>query len=171
LELYCYRVASVVGLLSIPIFEYKNPKCHDYAIYLGKALQLTNILRDVRTDAEKGRIYLPLDLMADHGVTEEDILNFRFSKKYQGLAIDLARKASDFYRLANQALPPEDRKSMIAAESMGTVYWRLLKKLEDQDFNVFGEQTTRLPKAQKILLILRTWFRLSAGSVVPNYGV
>ena len=60
LELYCYRVASVVGLLSIEIFGYQNPACRDYAVYLGKALQLTNILRDVRTDAARGRIYLPL---------------------------------------------------------------------------------------------------------------
>ena len=69
LELYCYRVASVVGLLSIEIFGYQNPACRDYAIYLGKALQLTNILRDVKTDAERGRIYLPLIELKKFGVS------------------------------------------------------------------------------------------------------
>jgi phytoene synthase len=170
LELYCYRVASVVGLLSIPIFEYKNQKCHDYAIYLGKALQLTNILRDVRTDAEKGRIYLPLNVMSAHGVSEADILAYKFSANYKKVAVEMASMASEFYRLAHNTLPPEDRKSMVAAELMGSVYWGLLKKLERQEFNVFGEQTTRLTKTQKIFLILRTWFRISTTRSVPNYG-
>jgi phytoene synthase len=74
LELYCYRVASVVGLLSIEIFGYKNPACRNYAVYLGKALQLTNILRDVRTDAERGRIYLPLDELGKINVSPDEIL-------------------------------------------------------------------------------------------------
>src|SRR6185436_19892759 len=74
LELYCYRVASVVGLLSIEIFGYKNPRCREYADHLGKALQLTNILRDVRSDAERGRIYLPLSELERFQVPQEEIL-------------------------------------------------------------------------------------------------
>ena len=77
LELYCYRVASVVGLLSIEVFGYQDPACRDYAVYLGKALQLTNILRDVRTDAERGRIYLPLSELARFKVSPEEILRLR----------------------------------------------------------------------------------------------
>ncbi len=170
LEEYCYRVASVVGLLSIEIFGYKNPACRDYAVYLGKALQLTNILRDVRTDAERGRIYLPQCELQKFQVPPEDILNFRYSENYRKLAEHVAERASYFYRLARETLPREDRRSMVAAELMGSVYWRLMEKLKQQQFNVFGPTPTRLNKAQKILLILRTWLRLNSGGMAPNYG-
>ena len=170
LELYCYRVASVVGLLSIEIFGYTNPACRDYAIYLGKALQLTNILRDVRTDAERGRIYLPLSELKKFNVTEAEILRHEYSERFHQLAASVAARAKHFYRLAQQTLPAEDRRSMIAAELMGSVYWRLLQKLERCEFNVLGPKLTRLNKAQKILLILRTWLRLAAGVMSPNYG-
>ncbi len=170
LEEYCYRVASVVGLLSIEIFGYKNPACREYAIYLGKALQLTNILRDVRTDAERGRIYLPVCELARFQISPEDILSFKYSEQYRKLAEHLEARACHFYRLAFQTLPKEDRQSMVAAELMGSVYWRLMEKLQKQKFNVFGPIPTRLTKAQKILLILRTWFRLNWGAPVPNYG-
>src|SRR5208283_5221852 len=80
LELYCHRVASVVGLLSIEIFGYQNAACRDYALHLGKALQLTNILRDVRTDAERGRIYLPLAELARFQVSPDEILRLEYSE-------------------------------------------------------------------------------------------
>ena len=170
LELYCHRVASVVGLLSIEIFGYKNPACRDYAIYLGKALQLTNILRDVRTDAERGRIYLPRDELKKFGVDEAGILNFKYSENYRALAANVARRARDFYRLARQALPAEDRKSMVAAELMGSVYWELLKKLEAHRFDVFGEQPVRIPKAKKLVLVFRSWLQFICNSKTPAYG-
>ena len=170
LEQYCYRVASVVGLLSIEIFGYKNPACHTYADHLGKALQLTNILRDVRTDAERGRIYLPLEDLARFGVTQEELLRFEYSDRFEKLAGHIAACARHFYQLARQTLPPEDRHSMIAAELMGAVYWQLLRKLEAQRFNVFGPTPTRLTKAHKTLLILRSWLRHLIGSRKPNYG-
>jgi phytoene synthase len=170
LELYCHRVASVVGLLSIEIFGHQKPACRDYAIYLGKALQLTNILRDVRTDAERGRIYLPQSELRKFNVEETEILNFKYSDRFHALAAGVATRAKHFYQLAQQTLPAEDRRSMVAAELMGSVYWRLLQKLERQQFNVFGPEPTRLNKVQKILLILRTWLRLAAGVMSPNYG-
>jgi len=170
LEQYCYRVASVVGLLSIEIFGYENPRCRDYALYLGKALQLTNILRDVRNDAERGRIYLPLDHLQRFGVTESEILALHYTDRFRQLAEAVAARARHFYERARETLPPEDRRSMAAAELMGSVYWRLLRKLEFQQFDVFGPNPTRLTKAQKVLLILRTWFRMFSGAVVPNYG-
>jgi len=170
LELYCYRVASVVGLLSIEIFGYRNPRSRDYAIYLGKALQLTNILRDVRTDAERGRIYLPQSELARFKVTEREILNFEYSDRFHALAESVAARAKHFYRLARETLPPEDRRSMVAANLMGEVYWRLLGKLERQQFNVFGPKPTRLNKAQKLLLIFRSWCRFILGATSPNYG-
>jgi len=170
LEQYCYRVASVVGLLSIEIFGYQNPACRDYANYLGKALQLTNILRDVRSDAERGRIYLPLAELARFGVSEQDILNLSYSSRFRDLAASVAEQARRFYELAQKTLPPEDRRSMAAAELMGCVYWRLLRKLELQAFDVFGPHPTRLSKGQKLILICRTWYRILSGTMVPNYG-
>ncbi len=170
LEQYCYRVASVVGLLSIEIFGYKNPASREYAIYLGKALQLTNILRDVRTDGERGRIYLPLSELRKFNLSEAEILQFNYSKQFADLAASVAGRARHFYDLARKTLPPEDRRSMIAAELMGSVYWRLLRKVERKNFDVLGPNPTRLNKAQKILLILRTWYRLSSGAMIPNYG-
>ena len=170
LDRYCYRVASVVGLLSIEIFGYQDPACRDYAIHLGKALQLTNILRDVRADAGRGRIYLPLAELARFGVTEQEILRSDYSDRFRQLAAAVAERARLHYRRARELLPPEDRRSMIAAELMGSVYWRLLRKLEARQFNVFGPQPTRLSKLQKLLLILRTWLRQSCGALTPNYG-
>jgi 15-cis-phytoene synthase len=154
LELYCYHVASVVGLLSIEIFGYKNPATRDYAIYLGKALQLTNILRDVKTDAERGRIYLPLDELKKFNVAENEILNSEFSEPFQKLAAGTSARARHFYVLAQKTLPPEDRKSMTAAQLMAAVYGRLLQKLERKKFNVFGPKPIKLNKLQKIFLVL-----------------
>src|SRR5208283_5790239 len=159
LELYCHRVASVVGLLSIGIFGYQNPACRDYAIYLGKALQFTNILRDVRTDAERGRIYLPQSELKEFNVREEDILNFKYSDRFHALAANVADRAKNFYRLARQTLPAEDRRAMVAAELMGSVFWQLLQKLERHQFNVFGPRSLRLAKPQKLALIFRSWLR------------
>ena len=170
LEHYCYRVASVVGLLSIEIFGYSNPACRAYADYLGKALQLTNILRDVRTDAERGRIYLPLSELARFGVSQEEILRFEYSERFEKLAECIAARARHFYHLARQTLPPEDRRSMVAAELMGSVYWRLFRKLEANRFDVFGPNPTRLSKGHKLLLIFLSWLRTSLGTLAPNYG-
>ena len=170
LEKYCYHVASVVGLLSIEIFGYKNPATRDYAVYLGKALQLTNILRDVKTDAERGRIYLPLSELKKFNVLPDEILRHEYSERFVQLAASVAGRAKNFYRLARETLPAEDRRSMVAAELMGSVYWRLLQKLERQRFNVFGPHPTRLSNVQKMLLILRAWLRTAFGSISPNYG-
>ncbi len=170
LELYCYRVASVVGLLSIEIFGHQNPACHDYAVYLGKALQLTNILRDVKNDAARGRIYLPQSELKKFNVTEAEILNSQYTEKYSALAASVAARAKHFYSLAQKTLPPEDRRSMVAAELMGAVYWQLLQKLERGGFNVFGRQPVKLSKPHKLALICQSWLRFAAGSTSPGYG-
>ena len=163
LELYCYRVASVVGLLSIEIFGYHDTRCRDYAIHLGKALQLTNILRDVRADAVRGRIYLPLCELARFQVSEQEILGHEYSDRFCCLAEAVAQRAREFYRLARETLPPADRRSMAAAELMRSVYWKLLEKLEQRRFNVFGPRPARLSKPHKAALVLRAWLRLMSG--------
>jgi len=170
LELYCYRVASVVGLLSIEIFGYQNPACHDYAIYLGKALQLTNILRDVKNDAARGRIYLPQSELKKFNVTESEILASRYSDCYRALANSVAGRARHFYGLAQKTLPAEDRRAMVAAELMGSVYWRLLKKLERGRFDVFGPQPLKLSKPHKLALIGQSWLRFALRSTKASYG-
>jgi phytoene synthase len=170
LEKYCYRVASVVGLLSIEIFGYQNAACREYAVHLGKALQLTNILRDVRTDAERGRIYLPLAELARFHVAPEEILRLEYSPRFRELAVSVAQRARHFYQQARLTLPAADRRNMVAAELMGSVYWRLLTKLERRQFDVFGPKPTRLNKSQKILLVLRTGLRMASGAMSPSYG-
>ena len=169
LDLYCHRVASVVGLLSIEIFGYTNPKTRDYATHLGKALQLTNILRDVKNDAERGRIYLPLEEIKSASVTEVEILRGEYSERYAWLAENIAGRARNFYRLAAESLPAEDRRAMVAAEMMGSVYWRLFRKLERARFNVFVPETIRLSKPHKLALIVRSWMRHALHRSSPDY--
>jgi len=170
LEKYCYHVASVVGLLSIEIFGYRNKACRDYAIYLGKALQLTNILRDVKNDAARGRIYLPQSELKKFNVSETEILSGRFTNNFRALAASVADRARSFYALARLTLPPEDRRAMVAAELMGGVYWQLLQKIEARDYDVLAGPPIRLSKPHKFALILRAWARSLLGSARPNYG-
>lgn len=171
LELYCYRVASAVGLLSIRVFGFTNPQCVDYATHLGHALQLTNILRDVHEDAQRGRIYLPLAELRRCQVSEDEILRGEFSRRYRDLAARVAEQARSHYQRARELLPAEDRRAMVAAELMGAVYWRLLWKLERREFNVFGPDRVRLSRPHKLWLILRGWVRHVAGAKTSDYGV
>ncbi|MCX8107767.1 MAG: presqualene diphosphate synthase HpnD [Verrucomicrobiae bacterium] len=170
LELYCYRVASVVGLLSIEIFGYRDPACKEYAVALGKALQLTNILRDVRVDADRGRIYFPASDLDRFGVSPDEILRHEYTDRFRALAAATAERARAFYLKARESLPPQERSSMIAAEAMGAVYWRLLVRMKQSGFNTLGPNRPRLSKPEKLYLLLRTWWRIRTGAGVPNYG-
>lgn len=170
LEAYCYRVASVVGLLSVEIFGYSDPRCREYADALGKALQLTNILRDIGNDAARGRIYLPQSELARFGVTEAEILEGRPSIHFHELATSFAGRAREFYSRARAALPAAERRSMVAAELMGSVYWRLLRKLERERFPVLAPEPVRLGRMQKLLLILLAWCRVKTGIPFARYG-
>ncbi len=171
LQAYCYRVASVVGLLSIEIFGYKEEQCREYAVKLGLALQYTNILRDVWSDAKRGRIYLPLNDLARFGVTEKEILEGQYTENYAALAKEIAGRAKAFYAEAAQLLPNQERASMVAAEMMGRVYWQLLVRLQEQSFNVFTEQRVRVSKPQKIALLLSTWACVKLGIGKAPYAV
>jgi phytoene synthase len=170
LEKYCHRVASVVGLLSIEIFGYTQPACRQYAIELGQALQLTNILRDVRSDAERGRIYLPRTVLDECGVEESEVLGCRYSERWTQAARRVAAEAKRRYQTARQLLPPEDRRSMVAAELMASVYWNLLRKIESSGFRVFEPERIRLSKLQKAWLILTAWWRHTVKSERSPYG-
>ncbi|MBN8248372.1 MAG: presqualene diphosphate synthase HpnD [Verrucomicrobia bacterium] len=170
LDAYCYRVASVVGLLSIEIFGYRDPGCRDYADALGKALQYTNILRDVGNDARRGRVYLPTEALRRHGVREEDILAGRATPEFRALAEAFADRARAFYAEARRLLPAQDRRSMVAAELMGAVYWSLLRRLERRRFPVLGEVPVRLGKPHKLAVLLLAWLRVRTGLPLAAYG-
>lgn len=170
LEHYCYRVASVVGLLSIEIFEYTDPACRQYAVELGQALQLTNILRDVRVDAGRGRIYLPTTLLKECGVEEEEVLRCHHSDRMVQVGRQMASEARRHYATARQLLPEVDRRAMVAAELMGSVYWNLLLKIEASGFRVLEPNLIRLSKGRKVGLILAAGWRHAVRSKRCVYG-
>ncbi|HMJ05968.1 MAG TPA: squalene/phytoene synthase family protein [Chthoniobacterales bacterium] len=148
LRVYCYRVASAVGLVSIEIFGYANPRCQEYAVELGLALQTTNIIRDVGKDARLGRIYLPAEEMARFGYAEADLLRETNGERFRALMQFQADRAHAFFDKAAATLPREDRRSMVAAEIMGGVYRSLLRRMEKDGFRVF-EKEYRLNRLQK----------------------
>lgn len=170
LERYCYHVASVVGLLSIEIFGYRDARCRDYAVALGQALQLTNILRDVGNDALRGRIYVPQEELERCGVRPEDILNHRPSAEFNRACMAVFARARAFYGEARRLLPQGDRKAMVAAELMGSVYWCLLAKIEREGFPVLDPQPVRLGKGLKLGLIFLAWCRVKTGLPFATYG-
>ncbi len=156
LRLYCYRVASAVGLVSIEIFGYKNSRCQEYAVELGLALQTTNIIRDVGKDERLGRVYLPQDEMARFGYSEDDLAHGTRNDAFHALMEFQAERSRAFYRSAAALLPPEDRRAMIAAEIMASVYGKLLARMSADRFRVFTTEY-RLSKLAKSLIVLRRW--------------
>jgi phytoene synthase len=155
LRLYCYRVASAVGLVSIEIFGYTDAGCREYAIQLGLALQVTNIIRDVGADWENGgRIYLPREEMQRFGVSEEDLAAGRENDAFRALIEFQAERAESLYVQAVAALPAVDRRSMVAAEIMRHVYHRLLGKMRRGGFHVL-RQRYRLSKAAKLACVAK----------------
>lgn len=156
LELYCRRVASAVGLICIEIFGYRNPQTRVYAEKLGLAFQLTNIIRDVREDAARNRIYLPLEDLVRFGVSEEEILQSSQSASFDQLMAFEADRARNYYREALNALPAEDRGSMLAAEGMRLIYSALLERIARSGYRVF-ERRHRVSTSRKLILVGRAW--------------
>lgn len=155
---YCYRVAGAVGLACIEIFGYTDPRARDYAGHLGMALQLTNILRDLRTDGERGRIYLPLDELRRFGYSEDDLLRGRYTRPFLELMRFQADRTHAYYRAARAALPRADRRRLVAAEIMGVIYHALLRAIEARRFRVF-EERVRLSAPRKLALALGVYLR------------
>ena len=165
LRRYCYQVASAVGLISIKIFGYQDEGCRSYAIHLGYALQITNILRDVGQDArETGRIYLPLEDLRHFGVTEDQILEGHFDAKMEALLDRQYQRARDYYLQAEKDLPEGDRSSMIAAEMMAQIYFEILQKVRAQGFPVF-ERRVGLHPARKAAILGAYLLRSVLGAV------
>jgi phytoene synthase len=163
LRLYCHRVASVVGLVSIEIFGCRDPGARIYAEQLGLALQLTNILRDVGQDfANGGRIYLPREDLARFGYSAEDLAAARHDAAFLSLMRFEAGRARDFFAAAAAARPPADRRALTAAEIMRAIYRRLLDRMERDRFHVFGHRYT-LSHLEKLALVASTVLRTRFG--------
>lgn len=147
---YCYCAASSVGLMSIEIFGYKNQDIKKYAEYLGVALQLTNILRDVRKDALNNRIYIPLDDLKRFNYSENDLLNFVYNENFINLMKYEYERAKEYYIKADSYLKREDKIYMIAARIMEKIYFRLLNKIKSVSYDVF-ENNVRISKVLKLI--------------------
>jgi len=153
---YCYRVASAVGLCCIEIFGYTDPRARDYAVQLGTALQLTNIMRDVGADARAGRVYVPRQDLKEFGVGEEELIEGRYSDRFSRLMAHQAGRARQFYAAARASYPRVDARSLVAAEIMGRIYHALLQEIERRRFRVFDGRIT-VPARRKVAIALRTW--------------
>lgn len=158
LRRYCYLVAAAVGLATIPIFGCRDPRSRDYAEALGIALQLTNILRDLAEDAERGRVYLPQEDLDRFGYSERDLAVHRRSDAFHALVAFECGRANEYYAAARNALTATDQRALAAAEGMRLVYRRVLAKIAADPEIVFGPQV-RLPRWQKIALAGVAWLR------------
>jgi 15-cis-phytoene synthase len=156
LKEYCYLVASSVGLMCRKIFGYRNESTRDYAISLGIALQLTNILRDVKDDAKRGRIYIPLEDMEHFGYSEDDLLNCRYTPAFVNLMRFECARASSYFDMAREALKDEDKYYFFAARIMWSIYAHTLNRIERKHYNVF-ERRISISKFLKLLITFRYW--------------
>ncbi len=158
LQLYCYRVASVVGLLSAEIFGYRDRRTLKYAHDLGIAFQLTNIIRDVGEDARRNRIYLPMDEMQQFGVTAADILQGRETEGFRKLMAFQIERARRYYDQALEQLPAVDRKAQRAGLMMAAIYRATLDRVEASGCHVLRERVSLTP-TYKLWLAIRAWLK------------
>jgi len=158
LQLYCYRVASVVGLLSVEIFGYTDRQTLKYAHDLGIAFQLTNIIRDVGEDARRNRIYLPMDEMQQFNVTAADLLNARESENFQKLMAFQIERAQRFYQQALSQLPDCDKKHQRTGLIMAAIYHATLDEVVKSGCHVLKERVSLTP-LRKLWLAWTTWLK------------
>ena len=162
---YCIRVASAVGLMCVEVFGCKDPASRQYAVELGVALQLTNILRDVPGDLERGRVYIPLEDFARFGCHEGDLGAEAMhaghgvhSAAVKKLLAHQAARARDYYRRADAVLPRRDARRLVAARIMGAIYRGILTRIEAADYDVFS-RVIRVPRPRRALIAAATWAR------------
>lgn len=155
---YCYRVAGIVGLVCMKIFEYKSETSKESAIHLGVALQLTNIMRDVGIDLKKGRLYIPQDELKSFKVTEADLEQGNITDGFIELMDFQYQRAVQHYKAGFSEFEKDKEKKLLAARIMGTVYWILLEKLKRKKYPVLSERM-RLNPLQKALILTRVLFQ------------
>jgi len=158
LKEYCYLVASTVGLMSVGIFGPRNEQTKEYAINLGIALQLTNIIRDVGIDAKYGRIYLPREDLQRFNYSEAELLAYRYNRNFQKLMAFQAERAQEYFMKATEALPPEDRRPMFAAKIMERIYFHTLCKIQEANYNVFGQKIS-ISRPIQFLIAIKYWVK------------
>lgn len=158
---YCYRVASVVGLICLKIFKTQSPQAEDYAVKLGLAFQLTNMLRDLYSDAQENRVYLPQEDFQRFGYSIEGLLDKQSSPALVEFMKFECARARSYYQQAQdilQTLPASDQKALVVAEIMRGVYSTILHKIESQNYPVFGPRT-RISSIQRLGIATGIWFR------------
>ena len=158
---YCYRVASVVGLICLKIFKTQSPKAEDYAVNLGLAFQLTNMLRDLYSDAQENRVYLPQEDFQQFGYSVESLLAKQSSPALVEFMKFECARARSYYQQAHdilRTLPKSDQKALVVAEIMRGVYSTILHKIEAQNYPVFGPRT-RVSSFQRLSIASGIWFR------------
>lgn len=165
LKNYCYHVAGAVGLICIEVCEYSDKNATDYAVDLGIAMQLTNILRDVEQDAQAGRIYLPTEDMDQFGYTEKDLMAGVVDDRLKALVKFEVERARSYFASGQKLLPLLDRRARACPQVMFDIYQRLLTRIERRDYNVFGERIS-LSKPAKLSIMARLWLR----SLLPFPG-
>ena len=153
---YCHRVASLVGLLCVEVFGYRDPRSRDYARELGLAFQLTNILRDVGRDAGDGRIYLPREDLLRFSVPEEDLLSGRVTPAFREMMAFQVARTRDRYALSDALLPKQDRRNLFAARIMARIYQGILTEIERMGYDVFRRRAG-IGTARKIRIALGTY--------------
>lgn len=151
LQQYCYRAGSTVGLICAEVFGYKNEQTRQYAINLGIALQLTNILRDIKSDAKRGRIYIPQEDLRTFNYTEDDLLRNTYDQRFVDLMKFECERAHQFYKKAKMFLAEEDKPLFTAARTMGNIYYLLLRRIEHNHYNVYSKRV-RLSSSIKFLI-------------------
>ena len=159
LRQYCLRVASAVGLICVEIFGYRDLQARDYAIDLGIALQLTNIIRDVSADLERGRLYIPEEDLKRFDCTEGDLRAGVMTENVRRLLAYQAERARLFYRKADAALPRQDERRLVAARIMGAIYLELLRTIERADYDVFGRRA-RVSRPRQAVIAGLTWLKV-----------
>lgn len=157
---YCYRAASTVGLMCIEIFGYKHQTARDFAVNLGIALQLTNIIRDVSKDAKKGRIYLPLEDLKKFDYSEEELLSGVYNIRFINLMEYQAGRAKEYFDSATKNLNLDDKRAMFAARAMQHIYYRMLEKIIRQKYDVFHKEI-KVNKFEKVGIALGVWAKYS----------
>lgn len=162
---YCYRVASVVGLICLQIFGYADDDAKEYAVDLGLAMQLTNIIRDVREDFDMGRVYLPQDEMARFGYSEEDLKNSVRNQAFLDLMNFQSKRAREYFDRGFKLLPYLSRRSRACPAVLGALYSKVLDRIESSEYDVL-ESRISLSKAEKIGITAKTWL----GSMLPLFS-
>jgi len=155
---YCYRAASAVGLICIEIFGYESARTREYAVNLGLALQLTNILRDLKEDIARGRIYIPIEDLERFGYSERELRENLYNAPFIELMKYEHSRARSYFEKAASSLPDQDRQSMFAAEIMGAIYRELLEQIPAVQFDVFRNRVT-VSKSRRLKLALSIWFK------------